>query len=403
MGFGTLCLLVALGLAGPALAAIPGFGPPLVVGEILIGVAFGRSGLDLVPVNDPALNLLSETGFALLMLIVGTHLPIREPGLRPALRKALPLIALTGVLALAGGYALVPVTKLHAPLVLAVLLATSSGAVALPVLQALNRDDDVLLVTTAWIAVADVATVLAIPLVIRQGSLLEVLAGIAAVAVLAAAVYVVLKRFRATATGHDLRHRSKRQHWALDLRLSLLVLFTLAAIAVRQHTSVLIAGFAAGTVLALLGEPRRLSWQLIGLGEGFLVPLFFVTLGAKLDLHALVTQPANLILAGSLSVGAIAVHVIAALVLRQPIGAGLLATAQLGVPSAVATLGLTTGLLQPGQAAAVLAAVLVSLAACAAGASRLGHPNGIGDHTAPALPPLPPLPPPAGPAVPVPS
>jgi Kef-type K+ transport system membrane component KefB len=163
------------------------------------------------------------------------------------------------------------------------------------------------------------------------------------------------------------------------------VLFALAAIAVQQHTSVLIAGFAAGAVLALLGEPRRLSWQLIGLGEGFLIPLFFVTLGAKLDLHALVTTPADLLLAAALSVGAVAVHVLAARLLRLPVGTGLLATAQLGVPSAVATLGLATGLLQPGQAAAVLAAVLASLAACAAGASILGHQNGIGGYGAPPL------------------
>ena len=387
MGFGTLCLLVALGLAGPALASLPRVGPPLVVGEILIGVAFGRCGLNLVPVADPALNLLSETGFALLMLIVGTHLPIREPGLRPALRKALPVVGLTGALAVAAGYALAPVTGLHAPLVIAVLLATSSGAVALPVLQGLKRDDEVLLVATAWIAVADVLTVLAIPLVIRQGSLLQVLGGIAGVVVLAAAVYLAARRLAMSSRIHDLRHRSKKQHWALDLRISLLVLFALAAIAVRQHTSVLIAGFAAGTVLALLGQPRRLSWQLIGLGEGFLIPLFFVTLGARLDLHALVTQPANLELAAALSVGAVAVHVLAARLLRLPLGTGLLATAQLGVPSAVATLGLATGLLQPGQAAAVLTAVLASLGACAIGASMLGHAGTIGDHAAPHLPP----------------
>jgi Kef-type K+ transport system membrane component KefB len=387
MGFATLALLVGLGLVGPMLAGLPRVGPPLVVGEIVVGVVFGRSGLDVVPVDDPALTLLSEIGFALLMLIVGTHLPVHDVGLRPALRTALPVAALTGVLALVAGYALAPVTGLHAPLVIAVLLATSSGAVALPVLQALDGSDDTLLVATAWIAVADVATVLAIPLVIRQGSLLQVLGGIAAVVALAAAVYLVASRVSPSTLIHDLRHRSKKQHWALDLRISLLVLFCLAAIAVHQRTSVLIAGFAAGTVLALLGEPRRLSWLLIGLGEGFLVPLFFVTLGARLDLHALVTERANLLLAVSLTVGAVVVHVLAARIMRLPIGVGLLATAQLGVPSAVATLGLATGLLQPGQAAAVLAAVLASLGACAIGASLLGHSGGIGDHSAPLLAP----------------
>jgi len=56
-----------------------------------------------------------------------------------------------------------------------------------------------------------------------------------------------------------------------------------------------------------------------------------------------------------------------------PVAAGMLATAQMGVPAAVATLGLAAGVLDPGQAAAVLAAVLGSLALCAAGAALLAR------------------------------
>jgi Kef-type K+ transport system membrane component KefB len=404
MSFATLALLVAVGLAGPLLAGIPRFGPPLVVGEILAGIVIGRSGFDLVDVDDPSLTLLSEIGFALLMLIVGTHLPIRQPTLRPALRKASLVSLAVAAMALAVGYGLDPITGLHRPLVLAVLVATSSGAVALPVLQALPGTDDALLVTTAWIAIADVGTVMAIPLVIRQGSLGGVLLGIVGVLVVSGLVFVAALRVRGAGSTRLVRSRSRRSHWALDLRISLIILFLLAAIAVRQHTSVLIAGFAAGTVLALLGEPRRLAEQLIGLGEGFLVPLFFVALGAKLELRALFTQPRNLILAAVIAIGATAVHVLAARAFSLPIGAGLLATAQLGVPSAIANIGLTTGALTSGQAAAVLAAVLLSLVACAGGAALMGHPAPIGDYTAPLagngdIPPAAPPPPPPPPVI----
>jgi Kef-type K+ transport system membrane component KefB len=383
MEFATLALLVGVGLAGPLLAAIPRFGPPLVVGEILAGVVIGRSGLNLVNVTDPALSLLSEIGFALLMLIVGTHLPIRQPALRPALRKAVAAAVLTAFLAAVAGFALDPLTGLHRPAALAVLIATSSGAVALPVLQSLDTTDDALLIATAWIAVADVATVLAIPLVLPQGSLVSVLIGIVGVLLFAGLVYLAACRVGRTAAAVTVRDRSRSGHWALDLRISLIILFVLAAIALRQQTSVLIAGFAAGTVLAVLGEPRRLAEQLIGLGEGFLVPLFFVTLGAKLQLAALFGHPANLVLMAVIAVGATVVHLIAARVFRLPAGAGLLATAQLGVPSAIASVGLSTGALGAGQAAAVLAAAVLSLVACAIGAAMLGHRAPLGDHTAP--------------------
>ena len=45
---------------------------------------------------------------------------------------------------------------------------------------------------------------------------------------------------------HRLRRSPKKRHWALDLRLSLLVLFLLAWIAQKGGTSILIAGFGAG-------------------------------------------------------------------------------------------------------------------------------------------------------------
>jgi len=374
MGFGTLALIVAVGLVGPLLAGLPRFAAPLVVGEILAGVVVGHSGLDLVPVDDPALKLLSETGFALLMLIVGTHLPIRDPALRPALGRALVALGLTAGMAVAAAVLVARLSGFHQVPVIALLLATSSAAVALPVIQALPAQaagNQVMVLTTTWITLCDVTTVLAIPLVIRTGSLGSVLAGIAAVVLLSGGVYLLARRVRHVDPVDELRHDSKKQHWALDLRVSLVLLFALSWVAVRQHTSVLVAGFAVGVVLAVLGEPHRLAKQLIGLGEGFLVPLFFVTLGASLDLRALVTDPGNLRLAASVAVGTVLVHVLAGRLAGLPTAAGMVASAQMGVPAAVATLGLAAGVLTAGQAAAVLAAVLVTLAICSLGAARI--------------------------------
>ena len=53
----------------------------------------------------------------------------------------------------------------------------------------------------------------------------------------------------------------------------------------------MLAGFAFGLVVAAIGEPRRLAKQLFALTEGFLGPLFFVWLGASLDVRDLADQP----------------------------------------------------------------------------------------------------------------
>jgi hypothetical protein len=53
------------------------------------------------------------------------------------------------------------------------------------------------------------------------------------------------------------------------------------------------------------------------------------------------------------------------------VGAGLAATAQLGVPAGVAALGLEQHTLSPPQAAAIVVAALGTLAICPAGAALL--------------------------------
>jgi Kef-type K+ transport system membrane component KefB len=179
---------------------------------------------------------------------------------------------------------------------------------------------------------------------------------------------LVIARYLARARRiRALRGESGRRAWALDLRFALLALFALCALAEWSGTSIMIAGFAAGLIVAVEGGPERLSDQVSGVANGFLVPLFFVVLGASLNVRALVQTPTSLELAGALIVGMLIVHLFAALVIRAPAWVGLIVTAQLGVPAAVVRLGLTDGVLRAGQGAAIILAALASLGICAAG------------------------------------
>lgn len=380
MTFALLTLLTVAGLAGPLLAAVPRLGVPLVVGEIAAGVLLGRTGFGLIDPDQPTVAFLSDVGFAMLMFVVGTHLPLRDAGMRRSLGPAALGTVLVLALAVPAGYLLATVGP-DRPLVLAVLVASASAAVALPILQGLGKD---VLATpaaafgTAWITLTDIVTVLAVPLVLADTgpthpSLGRVLAGAGLVLLAGGVVFLGLRAARRTERWQDVRKMSKRRGWALDLRVGLAVLFSLAALATAFGTSILIAGFTAGVVLAATGEPRRLGQQLVGVAEGFLVPLFFVVLGARLQFGALFTSGRSLLLFAGLAVAATAVHVLMALVLRRPVAIGLLGTAALGVPSAVVSIGLAQGVLDAGQAAAVVSAVLVTIAVSALGGVLLGR------------------------------
>jgi hypothetical protein len=65
------------------------------------------------------------------------------------------------------------------------------------------------------------------------------------------------------------------------------------------------------------------------------------------------------------------IHLVAVVVARRPLSAGLAASAQLGVPAAVASLGLAEGVLSSTVATAIVAAAVISLGVCTIGVERL--------------------------------
>jgi hypothetical protein len=135
------------------------------------------------------------------------------------------------------------------------------------------------------------------------------------------------------------------------------------------------------------GSPRARSWRRWGSPGGWpsnssgsprdsWCRCFFVTLGARLEFGALLGSGKALLLLAGLVVAASTVHVLVAIVLRQPIAVGLLATAALGVPSAVVSIGLAQGVLDAGLAAAIVSAVLATIAVSAAGGAILSRDAG---------------------------
>ena len=344
---------------------------PVVIGELLAGVLVGQTGLQALDPTDPTVALLGEAGFAMLMLTVGMHVPLRDRRLAGALGSGAYAAVLVAVLAPLGGLAVAALAGTSHGAIYAVLLASGSAAVVVPALQERGLEGPWALVLIAQVTIADVATIVAVPLVLQPSRASHAALGGLLVAGCALAIFAVARLLQDRDWVRRIRRLSKHRGWALDLRLSLLVLFALAWIAQKSGTSVLIAGFGAGLMVAAIGGPDRLSTQVRGIAEGFFVPLFFVVLGARLDLTALADHPRLFALSGGLIGLSIVIHVIARIMTRQPPGSGLIATAQLGVPAAVVQIGLLEQVITAAEGAAIIVAALASLVSCAVGASIL--------------------------------
>jgi Kef-type K+ transport system membrane component KefB len=175
-------------------------------------------------------------------------------------------------------------------------------------------------------------------------------------------LYLVLRAGDRRGWRKRLHRYSEKRRFALELRLSLIMLFGLCALAVTTHVSIMLAGFALGLVISAIGEPRRLARQLFGITEGFFAPLFFVWLGASLQVRELGERPLLILLGLGLGVGAVLAHCVGRL-FGQPLTLAVLSAAQLGVPVAAATLGTEQHLLAPGEPSALMLGALVTIAA----------------------------------------
>ncbi|OBH79850.1 sodium:proton antiporter [Mycobacterium scrofulaceum] len=359
-GFHTLALLTAIGLAGPLLAALPRLRIPVIIGELIAGLVVGRTGLGLVDVTNPTFELLANIGFALVMFVVGTHVPVRAGALRSSLPRALGRAGLAGAAAAALGVGLAATFGTGHAAMYAVLMASSSAALALPIIDSLKLQGPQVIAVTAQIAVADAACIVLLPLVIDLGHAGTAALGALAVAGCAVVLYLLLRR--SDGWRRRLHVYSEKRRFALELRTNLIVLFALAALAVSAHVSVMLAGFALGLVVAMVGEPRRLARQLFGITEGFFSPLFFVWLGASLQVRELGSHPKLILLGAGLGFGAVLAHG-AGRLLGQPLTLAVLSAAQLGVPVAAATIGTEEHLLVAGEASALMFGALLTIAA----------------------------------------
>lgn len=371
MTFGTLTVIVLAGLGGPLLGVLGHRFVPIVIGELLAGIVVGPSLLGLIDPADGTIVFLSQVGFAMLMLTVGMHLPLRDPRLAASLRSGGTLAAIVCVLAVPAGLLAATVAGTGHAAIYAVLLASGSAAILLPALQETKVESADAMTVMAQVTVADVLTILSVPIVLQPARVGHAVFG-GALVILCAGLLTGAGRLAADRPWvHRLRRLSKRRGWALDLRLSLLSLFLLSWVAQKGGTSILVAGFGAGVMVAILGGPRRLSVQARGVADGFFIPLYFVVLGASLDVGGLFGDLSLLLLVATLTVLSVAIRLLAVMLMHRPASLALAAGAQLGVPAAVASLGLAQHVLSPSVATAIVAAALVSLVVSTVGIEQL--------------------------------
>ena len=353
-----LFLLLAVGLIGPLLAWPKRIALPVAVGEILIGVAFGLSGFNLIDIHEPSTKLISQVGFALVMMLVGSHIQVRQTFGSKNLVAALRNIAISVVMALLLSLLIVRLTGIDHLAVYVLIMGSSSAAVVLPLVTGSKNTSINLLITQ--VAVADLLGIVALPAVMEPANTPTIVIGALAVTACAGALFVLLRLAERSGAWLKFREFSRERRFGLELRLSLLVLLGLASLAQSFGVSVMIAGFALGLAIAANGVPHRLAKQLFAVTEGLFAPVFYVSLGAAIDFRSVFGDSRLILLAILLVAFGLLSH-LGGMAFGQSFSQAGLSASALGIPTAIVSIGLTGNAISSGEGAAITLAMLLSV------------------------------------------
>jgi len=300
---GLLALILLLARLGGAAARA--FGQPAVLGELLAGVVLGTSVLGLIDPHHEVLHFLGEVGVVVLLFEIGL-----ETDLGGLLRvgAASSVVALVGiVLPFVLGYGVclaLGMSTLAAIMAGATLTATSVGITA-RVLSDLGRLDSPESQVVLGAAVVDDVLGLIILAVVGQmaaGTQVTVsgVAWITGVAFGFLIITLVLGRLFVPPLS---RLAARATQPGMTLTLALVLAFGLAWLAWGAGSAMIIGAFAAGLLLRASPLAHEIEAGAKQVGY-FFVPIFFVVIGAAVDVSVL-RSPQTLLVGGLLIAAAV--------------------------------------------------------------------------------------------------
>lgn len=295
-------ILFSAKLAGTAAKWL---GQPVVLGELIAGVLLGTSVLGLVNPHNEVLHFLGEVGVVVLLFEIGL-----ETDLGQLLRvgAASSVVAAVGVvLPFALGYGVCAawgLPPLAAVVAGATLTATSVGITArvLSDLGRLQAPESQVVLGAA--VVDDILGLIILAVVSRLAAGAQVtplgVAGITAIAFGFLIATLVLGRLLVPALT---RQAGRVETPGVSITLALILAFGLAWLAWAAGSAMIIGAFAAGLLLrgTALAHEIETGAKQIGF---FSVPVFFVVVGASVDVSVL-RDPQTLVIGGLLIAAAV--------------------------------------------------------------------------------------------------
>lgn len=366
----SLLVIAAAAVAAPLLAELfTRFRVPGVLFELILGILIGPAVLGIAHV-DGFVKGLSTLGLAFLFFVAGYEIdPGRLRGM-PFRRATIGWVMSLAIGLVVAGV-MVTVGFVLSDLLIGLALTTTAIGTLMPVLRDRGVVDtpfgDRLIAAGA---VGEFGPVLAVTIFLGAAS--------PGVQGLLLAAFVVVALLVAWVAGRprpprfvEVMGRNLETSAQLPVRLVILLVTAMVVMAVALGLDMLLGAFASGLIGRMLFPPDGslpLRPKLESIGFGFLIPVFFIVSGMQFDLHALtsswsVLARVPLFLALFLVVrGAPALLVYRGVMdPRRRLALGILQSTALPLLVVITEIGVSSGHMRPGNAAALVGAGMLSV------------------------------------------
>jgi len=346
---------------------------PAVVLEIVGGIIIGPQVLHWVYV-DPILSYLSAMGLSYLLFLSGLEVDLER------LRGRIMIFVGSGFLlslglALLVGFSLFAFGQGTSPLLLAIILVSTSLGIVIPILKdAGESSTDFGQLVIAGATLGEFGSIILLSLLFSS----EATSAVAKVALFGMFAALILLVSLAVFGVHrttwftDMVHQFQDSTSQINVRIALTLLVGFDTLAFGFGAEAILGAFLAGVALRIVYKETSnlrplLRIKLEALGFGFFVPVFSIISGVNFNLHALFTNVSTMLLVPVFLAGLLLVRGLPAILYRQRLDsrhtaiAGLLQATSLTFIVAATQIGVQLGLITSALSAALVTAGLLSV------------------------------------------
>lgn len=263
---------------------------PVIIVEIFFGIIVGKTWFDIVP-DNAFTHFLSSFGLIYLLFLAGLEVKLRD--VRENFRASFSIAIVSLAVPFASGFFISGFTDIH-PLLLGTIFSTSSLGVILPMTKSNSfpkKFKEVLLPSIILVELISIF-LLSLSIAYIENKFSQSFYVSFIILLFLFVIPWVLKKLKVKEKIK--KWTSREAIFEMEVRFSFALLLILTAIADLLGFEAIVGAFLAGLIISSLSDNKELRIKLEGFGYGFFIPLFFVFVGAKIDLSSVFSTLNNL-------------------------------------------------------------------------------------------------------------